>query len=481
MHLTIFLSYASEDQKFATVIADRLMSAFNRAVDLRYMSQFPLGINYRTLIDQSLDAADILLVIATGREKLSHSFTGYEVGYFRKSQQTRPRVEANKDVDRLIIPVAVVGDVPAPIADFEGIGVGERDCFLFAGGTAEASQQSNPFFQLLMRIDGILDKLSATQRSPEHTAKAVADYRAESTQFYQGLTAVMNTLPLRRDFPKTRLSLRLQADYNTQAGEPDDRVVLSCQGPTSGIFEREQPEDWFTWKELSTRIGSDDLALGWSDALRSLIASAVAGDFVNSDQLVFSFDQKRLFRLFVSKSTTYFDRTRELDVYVIEVLRPHDVGDPFTTYLAKALEIALRYRSLFLEHNSPHGPAIRLTKPDAWRTTIKDVLRELRLLLMLSRQAGLSDTRYIVELYGADEASIAGVQATMKTWLDQKAILYRTAEAVLGEPAVTEEGFIAFTSALAKFATHTQQLNEAFTIKVLERLGEEVRRKPAAA
>src|SRR5438046_3162616 len=88
--LVIFLSYASEDQKLATTIANKLTSAFGRAVDLRYMSQFQLGVNFRTAIDEALDAADILLVVATGREKLTHTFTGYEVGYFRRSQQTRP-------------------------------------------------------------------------------------------------------------------------------------------------------------------------------------------------------------------------------------------------------------------------------------------------------------------------------------------------------------------------------------------------------
>jgi hypothetical protein len=96
--LVIFLSYATEDQQLATTIANKLSSAFGRAVDLRYMSKFELGVNFRITIDQALDAADILLVIATGREKLSHTFTGYEVGYFRRSQQTRPYVDETKKI-----------------------------------------------------------------------------------------------------------------------------------------------------------------------------------------------------------------------------------------------------------------------------------------------------------------------------------------------------------------------------------------------
>jgi hypothetical protein len=56
---TVFLSYVSEDQKFAEAIAVRIANSFKRAVDLKYMSQFPLGANFRSLIDQALDSADI--------------------------------------------------------------------------------------------------------------------------------------------------------------------------------------------------------------------------------------------------------------------------------------------------------------------------------------------------------------------------------------------------------------------------------------
>src|SRR5262249_15738540 len=173
-----------------------------------------------------------------------------------------------------------------------------------------------------------------------------------------------------------------------------------CNGATSGIFEQEQPEQPASWSEFSRRIGSDEIALTWNDALRSLVASTLAGNFGNSDQLVFSFDEKKLFRLFVSKSTTFVDRSRELDIYVVEILRYTDIGDPFTTFLAKAIAIALRYRSLFLENNSPYGHAVvRFCRKEEWRSTIDQLFRELRLLLMQSREAGLGERRHIVELY----------------------------------------------------------------------------------
>jgi hypothetical protein len=329
----------------------------------------------------------------------------------------------------------------------------------------------DPFFELLSRIDGILEKLDPVERSPQQREKAYDDYREESKTFYQNLVKVMSSLPLRREFPKTRLTLRLQAGFNSKDLELGNSVTLASNGPTAGIFEQEQLEQPVHWPEFSKRIGSDDIALTWSDALRSLIASTLAGDFANSDQLVFSFDEKKLFRLFVSKSTTFFDRSRELDIYVVEILRYRDIGDAFTTFLGKAIAIALRYRSLFLEGNSPYGPAIvRFSPKEEWRTTIDQLLRELRLLLVQSSEAGLGERRHIVELYGSDQNTVDAVLAMMKTWGEQKVKLYTAAGAVLAESKPTEATFDMFLTTLNEFRDRTKAINVSYTTKVLEKL-----------
>jgi hypothetical protein len=471
--LTVFLSYVSEDQKFAEAIAVRIGNSFKRAVDLKYMSQFPLGANFRSLIDQALDCADVLLVIATGHEKLSHSFTGYEVGYFRKSQKTRKYIDEERAIERLIIPVAMLTDIPATLTDIEGIGIAETDRFLvhpeIAGQTG--NDKENPFFELLVRIDHILDQLDPIEKTPDRQEQDYADYRDEAKLFYLDLVKVMSSLPLRREMPKTKLTLRLPADFSSKDIELERGVVLLCNGPTAGILEREPSDQWVLWPEFSTQIGPQDIALTWNDALISLVTSAVRGDFANSDPLVFSFDRKKLFRLFVSKSTTFFDRTRELDIYVVEILRYRDVGDPFTTYLAKAIAIALRYRSLFLEGGSPYGPVTaRFWKKEEWKPMMRDMLRELRLLLMLSQEAELGERRHLIELYGVDAGSIEKVLDMVKTWSDQKTELYKAVESVLLEPDPSEATFEVFLKTIERFCTQTKAINVAFITAVLARL-----------
>jgi hypothetical protein len=473
--LGIFLSYASEDQQFADVIADRLLSSFSFSVDLKYMSQFQLGMNFRKLIDQALDSADILLVIATGREKLSHGFTGYEVGYFRKSQETRRYIDENLALERLIIPIAMFAEMPDTLAEIEGVGIAKADRFLLDSDIATKGSETatDPFFNLLMRLDGILDRLDPAPRSPDQHAKFRSRYEHESQAFYRALRTVLSTLPLSVEFPKTRLSLRLPADFNSTDVELDKNVTVSCNGPTAGIFERTQSERWVPWPEFYRRIGPEEIAMTWNDALRALVASMITANFSNSDQLVFSFDERKLFRLFVSKSTTYFDETRELVIYVVEVFRYRDAGDPFTTFLAKAIMIALRYRSLFLEAGSPYGPtAIRLHTGQQRKAAVKELLRELRLLLLQSREAGLGEKSHILELYGAEESVVDGVLETMKTWQDQKEKLHASAAAVLAESVPSDATFAVFSTALSEFCARTRSINVTYTTTALRRLTE---------
>ncbi len=77
--LHVFVSYSSEDRGLATAISDELRRAFNPTVlKLTIDVEFSLGANWRNRLKADLDDTDILLVVATGKQKVSHSFTGFE-------------------------------------------------------------------------------------------------------------------------------------------------------------------------------------------------------------------------------------------------------------------------------------------------------------------------------------------------------------------------------------------------------------------
>jgi hypothetical protein len=70
-----------------------------------------------------------------------------------------------------------------------------------------------------------------------------------------------------------------------------------------------------------------------------------------SGNLIWSQNEQKLYRIILTTYTTYYNKTIQASVYIVEVLIRKDHGDPETTLLAKGLQSAMRFRSLFLEQN----------------------------------------------------------------------------------------------------------------------------------
>ncbi len=80
--LHVFIGYSREDHDLATAIAEELSRAFSPAIlKLTIDVEFSRGANWRDRLRSDLDTTDILLVVATGKQRVSHSFTGFEVGH----------------------------------------------------------------------------------------------------------------------------------------------------------------------------------------------------------------------------------------------------------------------------------------------------------------------------------------------------------------------------------------------------------------
>jgi TIR domain-containing protein len=476
--LVVFLSYAGEDHKLASMIANKLTAAFGRAVDLRYMSQFALGANFRLQIDEALEAADVMLVVATGREKLTHSFTGYEVGWFRRSQQNRPYIDEARKINRLIIPIAIFADAPAPLADIEGIGIGQADQFFFELVDGKLTgRKEDPFYKLLIRLDRILDKMDPTvERPPEQLTDDYKKYKEEADGFYAAVAELLSTLPFKEEAPKTRITVRLPADFDQASYQLNASVLFSIKGPVGGIFEKEPPPDEFlAWPDFEKFIGPREVALSWNDALTALVQAGVTGNFTDSDQIVFAHDRKRAFRLFVSKNTIFLDHSQVLDIHVISIMRLKDAGDPKTTFLSKGLEAGLRYRALFLEPNSPFAPVMfRFGEPAEFRRTVHDLLRELRLLLVRSDEAQLSDRHNLVDLFSSKGGKVDDVLSMIEIWGKQKDKLYAAAEKVLSSATPSYDDRKVFIEVLQEFCVMTRPSNRIWLQKILTSLEYEI-------
>jgi hypothetical protein len=221
-------------------------------------------------------------------------------------------------------------------------------------------------------------------------------------------------------------------------------------------------------------IGANDVALSWRDAVEFMVAASVdKKEFPDLDQVLLSSDELRIFRLFVSRSTLFFDRSREVDIYVIPVLQLSDAGDPVTTNLGKAISIAMRYRSLFLEQLSPYTRLIFGFEhdEDKFKERARALLKELRILFVRGRQARLADPHNIAELFGSNSDAVAKIDEMTCEWDAQKKALSAAVEAVIANELIGERRK-AFLETLEGFCSALEKMNRTYLATAIRRLSQ---------
>ena len=479
--IEIFLSYVSEDQKLVDAVAAALIGAFQRSINLTYMSEFPLGAAFRDKIDEAIDKADVFLAVATGQRRFSFTFTGYEVGYFRRSQKERPLITDSPRVGRVLIPFAVLTEIPDTISEFEGIHISEVDRpFVSVNEKGLAKGDPDPvIYKLLLRVSKLVDAVDPKDIDDKVRTSLIDNYKDKASAFNSKLYDLIRLTPVKEEIPKTKIELRLAPGFNlhTTGLDEEGAVSLKITGPTNEIFPLQLPAEWLSWDEFMKVFAREkEIGLNWKDTIHYVLKAVQKDDFSDSDQIVLSHDSENIFRLFVSKSIIFYDQSRQVDFYVIHVMHLREVGDPFTSYLGKSLAIALRYRSLFLEEQSPFTPTMfRFFHPNVIKTKAAELLKELRILFVRGKEARLDDNHNIVALFGPDQASSDIVQAMIKEWELQKQQLIDSAEQLIrnfdlskrDEANAIRAGFI---RTLDEFCRELSQMNDQYLDIVINRL-----------
>ena len=488
--LEIFLSYASEDQKLVDAIATALIGAFQRSINLTYMSEFNLGAAFRDKIDDAIDKADVFLAIASGRPRFSFTFTGYEVGYFRRSRKERPMITDSPRVDRVLIPFAVLTEIPDTMSEFEGIHISEVDRpFVSVNEKGLTKGDPDPvIYKLLLRLSKLVDAVDPKDIDDKMRTSLTDNYRDKASAFNSKLYDLIRLTPVKEEIPKTKIVLHLAPGFNldTTGLDADGAVKLMITGPTHEIFPSQLPPDWLTWGEFMKVFAREkEVGLNWKDTIHYVLKAVQKDDFSDSDQIVLSHDSENIFRLFVSKSIVFYDRSRQVDFYVIHVMHLRDVGDPFTSYLGKSLAIALRYRSLFLEDQSPFTSTMfSFFNPNDVKSKTAELLKELRILFVRGKEARLDDNHNIITLFGPNQASSKIVQDMIIEWEHQKQQLIDAAEHLItnfdlsrrDEANSIRAGFI---RTLDDFCRALSRMNDQYLEIVINRLSKIIKKSAA--
>lgn len=481
--LHVFISYSSEDRDLAMALADELRRAFNPAIlKLTIDVEFSLGANWRERLRTDLDTTDILLVVATGKQKVSHSFTGFEVGYFDGSVAHSPKMANFPTQNRIMIPVAVFTKTPETMSDIQALQINtpfdpivvDPAALKNAAALSEASNaliRKSPIFRLFKRIQSIIAQ--AVQFTDEEL-DAFNDQLMESSVRLMNLIHrdLQNRVVL-ENFPERKIVVRT----GPRANGPDRLDVLSDASiEFFGRFESfgfQAPEGGsIPWSQFTANIEQEDVARCWSDTIKMLVSDAMRGDFRDNRQILTSSEKDRAFRMFVARSVIYYSGTREFHIYIVEI-KYKDYGDPVTTMLLKAIQIGLQYRFMFLEGRASEFSPNRfnVTLQQDLRAKIAEMIQQLDFLLWCSQQAGLSKPESILQILG--DLPAGELDRRSAVWETAKSKLYTVARKMLTSCEASEflQDKSEFMDALQSFCDSTRVLNEDFTAKVLLALG----------
>ena len=389
--LEIFISYAHEDERLALAVVKCFGEALGDFANIFFDKlSLEFGFEFKPQIEEKLDSTDILIIIYTGKEKPSHSYTGWEVGYFRSVQR---RGNTGASFERRIVPL-YLEEMPAPTVGLEGIPLGITRATLTKNENEFTSSlevnKDDPMVKFLDELQDILDKIKEQGGFPKSlrrpdTVECVRKMRIEIFQYLK-TTIEKKFKPQKQIVIKTK-----QSSLDSTDGElpGDAQLIPTGSGSPMSVFGLSEVA--ISWNNFIVQVSEHKFGDCWRDAINSVVSSAVSNQIdVDNSQMILSNDGLHEYRLILTSSTTYYNGSKEFKLYLVEALRPKDFGDGQTTTLLKGLEMVCRYRFMFLESSSEFFcKNILALSTDRIPSLARSMIRELNLLRKAAREAGL--------------------------------------------------------------------------------------------
>lgn len=374
--LNIFISYVHEDSIIATALYNMLKQTFGGDVLTEVFldtKSIHAGGDISDEIKGALKRADVLLVVSTGALQPSHSWTGFEVGFFEASHPQQPHDDP-ANIRGKTITICRHKDAPAPTANHKYVSISIQEALVDENeDVLEKLIEIGRDDELVMflgdiyftvegqKLDGRADLRTEFKNQVKKFKKAVyAEFKCRIKEIYK---------------PQKQLIIRYSSKQLDSASEelPPEAQITSVGGALDvfGIREdnaalkeiqaKEIPMlgtrgtgtlsakalDWQTFRRL---IKNNTLASHWASTLSKVVVSVSVN--VDNSQVIASHDRDRRYRVVLTTSTTYFSGEVEASVYLVEALKRKDYGREDTSLLLKGLHIVCRFRFVFLEPQS---------------------------------------------------------------------------------------------------------------------------------
>jgi hypothetical protein len=488
----VFISYASEDHDIAKAFYQSLQAlgetVFDRVKIFFDSKSIDAADEIRTDIREGLNKSDFLVVLYTGLFKRSHSYTGYEVGFFDRLIEDEV-AKSGKTTRKIIY---LYSGEPPPVGDGVlgiSIDVGVAD---LAGSRADYVQKSvqspdNPdvLARALLEIAGraerrlpppLLDDRDELDRRRNRRRLAVAE---EIIPGLKGkLFDSMCTRVTRYSVEQKLIEFELPKPASDQIyiSIPDETKLTPHSG-AFGIFGISQLNDMTTWGEFRNEVRSRD-ALGGSSVLLAIeqaVISAISPAVNLDNDQIFKSSNDQIFRVLVTRQMDYYNGRKVVHVYFIQKLQGSTLGNNDTSTILGFINLAAKYRFIFIERDSLLSVESFMFEPD--RTKIQNkarqLIRELLLIEEESRNLKLDQIAAISLYFGSDSPHLAVAKSLQDKWFEARGKLMASAERIIAIRPTSVEFDTTnaeWLTTLKSFRQTSDEVNAIVTVQALENL-----------
>jgi len=212
-----------------------------------------------------LQEADYLLVFFTGALKPSHSYTGFEIGYFRALIDDPNPANTDKRIVSFYIK-----EPPAPTAEIQGISIGisaddlslSRAAYIKKATEAAATQEqaSDPLTRFFLDVLKLSEKRRPFPENEDTDAK-VSRYRTVQQKIVPELRAdlydCISSRVARSSVEQRFIRFELpKADARASLSAIPDDAKLTEEGDAFQLLGVKASDDGITWREFRQQLDS---------------------------------------------------------------------------------------------------------------------------------------------------------------------------------------------------------------------------------
>jgi hypothetical protein len=215
-------------------------------------------------------------------------------------------------------------------------------------------------------------------------------------------------------------------------------------------------------------------------AIERAFISAVSPKMMrDNEQIIRGFRDNRIYRLIVTQHFDYYDGRKVLYMYFIEALSSAIFGDNKTSILLGLINIAAKYRAIFIEPESELSLVsfkIERKQPKEMQEKVRQLIRELLLIEDESRVLKLDTTASIITY--SRGLSLDDILALQKQWFEGRKRLVDVADTVLNENPESDgfaECLREWLLALEEFSNISRKVNSTIALQALDNLKEAFR------